>query len=75
MATFDKVLKAMSEGKRFRHDDWYDGQFLLWENKEKHLMLSPKFLLSDKWQIQDDVENSVEKETDDSVKKKHQVKK
>lgn len=82
MATFDEVLVAVKKKLKFKHEDWYDGQWVLWDNDEKHLQLSPKFLLSDKWHIQEDikpvqkaVDKSANLEVDDSVKKTHYSKK
>jgi hypothetical protein len=58
MATFEEALEAMRVNKKIRHDNWYDGQWILWENQDKHLMLSPKQLLSEKWEIEKTEETS-----------------
>lgn len=75
MAKFNDVLEAIKNNKKFQHENFYDGQWISWQNQDKHLLLSPKFLLSDRWQIEpaDDVDNFVD--SDDSVKKKQQAKK
>ncbi len=56
MATFSEVVEAIRNNKKIQHQDWYDNQFITWDNHEKYLMLSPKQLLSDEWVIEEDQE-------------------
>jgi len=69
MARFDEVLNALVDGKKFRHENFYDGQWIEWANNDKHLMLSKKFLLSESWEIQPD-ESPQESLNDDAGPKK-----